>query len=84
MTKTKIEANDETNISEITISPDGRVFVFGASEPLLDFFAEIGWRDDTSSPNRAAIGPREGRQREGARADGGAVKLAATDHSEST
>ncbi len=46
MAKPKIQATDETDISEITISPDGRVFVFGASKPLLDLFAEIGWRDD--------------------------------------
>lgn len=44
MAKSKIEANDETNLSEITISPDGRVFVFGASELLLNLFVEFGWR----------------------------------------
>lgn len=45
MAKPNIQAGDETNISEITISPDGRVFLFGASEPLLDMFVELGWRD---------------------------------------
>ncbi len=38
--------SDETTISEITIQPDGRLFVFGASEELLRLLAELGWADD--------------------------------------
>lgn len=32
---------DETMITEITIGPDGRVFVFGLSRGVLDVLAEI-------------------------------------------
>ena len=45
MAKSHIQAGDETDIGEITISTDGRVFRFRTSEPLLDLFAELGWRD---------------------------------------
>jgi hypothetical protein len=38
--------SDETSVSEITIQPDGRLFVFGASEGLLRLLAELGWADD--------------------------------------
>lgn len=46
MSKSKIQAADETAISEITIQPDGRLFVFGASGQLLELFADLGWADD--------------------------------------
>ena len=32
---------DETDITEITIQPDGRVYVFGASRGVLDLLAEL-------------------------------------------
>jgi hypothetical protein len=35
------EADDETNLSEITIQPDGRVYVFGASLPILQILQSL-------------------------------------------
>ena len=32
---------DETSISEITIQPDGRVYVFGTSRQLLEVLEEL-------------------------------------------
>ena len=53
MARPIINASDETDVSEITISPDGRLFVFGASKPLMELFAELGWRDaDCDSTGR--------------------------------
>jgi hypothetical protein len=34
---------DETSISEITIAPDGRIFLFGLSRPLLEMCAELNF-----------------------------------------
>ena len=33
--------DDETTLSEITIMPDGRLYVFGASREVLDVLAEL-------------------------------------------
>jgi hypothetical protein len=35
------EPADETSISEITIQPDGRVYVFGASLPILQILQSL-------------------------------------------
>lgn len=35
---------DETSISEISITPDGRIFLFGLSRPLLEMCAELDFR----------------------------------------
>ena len=32
---------NETNITEITIQPDGRVYVFGLSRPVLEVLATL-------------------------------------------
>jgi hypothetical protein len=32
---------EETTITEITIAPDGRVFIFGLSRPVLEMCAEL-------------------------------------------
>lgn len=34
-------ASDETLITEITIQPDGRVYVFGTSREILEVLAEL-------------------------------------------
>jgi len=35
------ESLDETELSEITIQPDGRVYVFGASLPILQILQSL-------------------------------------------
>ena len=40
--------DDETAITEISILPDGRVCVFGASRHVLDVLAELESRDDAA------------------------------------
>jgi hypothetical protein len=37
---------DESNLTEITLLPDGRVFVFGMSAPVLEILGEIQPRDE--------------------------------------
>jgi hypothetical protein len=34
-------AEDETAITEITIEPDGRVYVFGTSQPVLEVLGRL-------------------------------------------
>jgi hypothetical protein len=36
----------ETSVSEIEIAPDGRLFLFGASLPLLQFLEQAGLGDE--------------------------------------
>jgi hypothetical protein len=38
-------AADETAISEISIAPDGRVYVFGASAAILEIMGKLDARD---------------------------------------
>ena len=38
-------AEDETQMSEITIQPDGRVYVFGTSRGLLEVLRELSPAD---------------------------------------
>jgi hypothetical protein len=40
-----LKPDDETAITEISILPDGRVCVFGASRSVLDALAELDARD---------------------------------------
>jgi hypothetical protein len=40
-----MEADDETAVSEITILPDGRVFVLGASPQVLEILETLGPED---------------------------------------
>lgn len=44
-------SEEETDLSEITILPDGRVYVLGASDRLLEALAVL-------NPNDAALGQR--------------------------
>ena len=37
--------DNEKNISELTIAPDGRVFVFGTSRPILEVLEPLQPRD---------------------------------------
>lgn len=43
----RIDAGEETGISEVSIAPDGRVFVFGTSRQLLEMFADLGLADES-------------------------------------
>jgi hypothetical protein len=40
-----VNPDDETTLSEITIMPDGRVYIFGASAPVLDALVELNPAD---------------------------------------
>jgi hypothetical protein len=42
---TTIDSADETLITEITIQPDGRVFVFGTSRQVLEVLESINPND---------------------------------------
>jgi hypothetical protein len=44
--RTLISADDESAVTDIRIAPDGRVFVFGTSRPVLEMLSELGWGDD--------------------------------------
>jgi hypothetical protein len=55
-----IDDIDETNLTEITIQPDGRIYVFGASLPVLQILQQLQPRDPRisailrqASPTRA-------------------------------
>jgi hypothetical protein len=41
MTDSSDLMQDETTITEITIQPDGRVFIFGTSRQVLDILIEL-------------------------------------------
>ena len=43
--RTLISADDEAAVTDIRIAPDGRVFVFGTSRPVLEMLSELGWGD---------------------------------------
>lgn len=57
------DATDQDRMTEITIAPDGRVFVFGLSQPVLQILRELNPADrrvrqlctamssETTSPN---------------------------------
>ena len=40
-----ISADDEAAVTDIRIAPDGRVFVFGTSWPVLEMLNDLGWGD---------------------------------------
>jgi hypothetical protein len=40
-----LKADEETSISELTIAPDGRVFIFGASRQVLQLFDDLNLGD---------------------------------------
>jgi hypothetical protein len=43
---TPIVVTDETTISDVSIGPDGRIYVFGASGPVLEALAAAGFGGD--------------------------------------
>jgi hypothetical protein len=47
MTDRDAPIDDETTMTEITIQPDGRVYIFGTSRSMLDILEELnpkcGW-----------------------------------------
>ncbi|MCR4414330.1 MAG: hypothetical protein NUV77_18075 [Thermoguttaceae bacterium] len=51
-----MEPDDEAAISEITILPDGRVCVFGASEALIALLAALDPRDAGIRRRAAPLG----------------------------
>lgn len=52
-------SRDETQLTEITIRPDGRVYVFGMSRPVLEVLALLPQHDERLSHlcSRLGIGP---------------------------
>jgi len=36
-----MDSDDETRITEITLQPDGRIFVFGLSREVLDILRDL-------------------------------------------
>ncbi len=36
---------DETNLTEIELMPDGRIFLFGASRQILEILSDLGLDD---------------------------------------
>jgi hypothetical protein len=53
-----MEPEDEAAISEITILPDGRVCVFGASEALIALLAALDPRDAGIQQRARHVGRR--------------------------
>ncbi len=45
MKSPRIPADDESAISEISIAADGRLYVFGASQEVLEVMASLNTRD---------------------------------------
>ncbi len=41
MTNREDAIEDETTMTEITIQPDGRVYIFGTSRQVLDILADL-------------------------------------------
>ena len=53
------ETVDETNLTEITIQPDGRIFVFGASLPVLQILQSLQPNDPRISAILRQANPPE-------------------------
>ncbi len=52
-----ISADDEAAVTDIRIAPDGRVFVFGTSRPVLEMLNELGWGDAAVAARIQACSP---------------------------
>lgn len=50
----ELQIGDEDDVTDITIAADGRLFIFGASRPLLEMLDDLGMRG-LALPDRAAI-----------------------------
>lgn len=57
--KKKPTFTDETNITDLEIAPDGRVFVFGASPEVLRILDNLCSKDQSL---RARVGPSRRRK----------------------
>lgn len=53
------ESLDETDLSEITIQPDGRIYVFGASLPILQILQSLQPNDARIAAILRAANPEE-------------------------
>ena len=53
------EGVDETEMSEITIQPDGRIYVFGASLPILQILQSLQPNDPRIAAILRAANPEE-------------------------
>jgi hypothetical protein len=47
-----VDAKDETSLTELELMPDGRIFVFGASGPILEILSQLQAPDDRSVTSR--------------------------------
>jgi len=47
-----VDAEDETSLTELELMPDGRIFVFGASGPILEILSQLQAPDDRSVTSR--------------------------------
>lgn len=47
-----MDAEDETSLTEMELMPDGRIFVFGASGPILEILSQLQAPDDRSVTSR--------------------------------
>ena len=56
-----IDYDNETTITEITIQPDGRVFIFGTSRQVIDLLVEL---DPSSLRLRALLNQVAAHERE--------------------
>jgi len=59
------EPLDETNMTEITIQPDGRIYVFGASLPILQILQSLQPNDPRISAILGRAKPADALQRGG-------------------
>jgi hypothetical protein len=55
MEESDLNADDETTITEISILPDGRVCVFGASLEVVEVLATLESRDATARQRVAHV-----------------------------
>jgi hypothetical protein len=57
MSKSSQAGVDETDLTEITIQPDGRIYVFGASLPILQILQSLQPKDRRISAILRQISP---------------------------
>ncbi|HID75261.1 MAG TPA: hypothetical protein EYP56_04610 [Planctomycetaceae bacterium] len=50
-----MESGRETAVTEITITPDGRVFLFGTSRQVIDVLSGLSFRDPAWEERLAAV-----------------------------
>lgn len=52
-----MDADDETSLTELELMPDGRIFVFGASGPILEILSQLQSPDDRTVSSRLQEAP---------------------------